>query len=508
MSRHRQTILVVLVLLATTALVVSGRGVRSRLGELERRVVTELGARGLAMSVAPRLGITVTGGVRLRGLEGEWRASWGTARLVLEEVRLGTRGPSTPILGADVDELHVNGGHLTITLHDGRIESGAPKERAAVERPSDGDKTETPPGAPQGETDAPAAGGTRLSLGLLSMNNSTLRVIGTGSEDLLATGLELELDGLAWGGSTADGIGLSWDHGHYRAQHIQTGAREWSQSLTGDIRFDPARGRLELTRAGDTQSGTPSVTVGFATEGADILYDLALDDASFDVGGWLGAEPASDNTEPADDGPVFSLLPRPSGMDVVAGGTEAPVNGRFGPGRIRFSGSSTAPSVAGLNGGGTVSVATGTMGAMPLSREIESRIVSLPLVGRPYETVNVGFSISDGVVAIRPFAVMVEGGSLCVEGTVELASGQLNLATRLRFARDLFSATGRTGSALTALTDADGVTVVPLRMQGTWADPEIEIGLEADEITALFETGDDERRSRLLFQTFPSCPST
>ena len=102
--------------------------------------------------------------------------------------------------------------------------------------------------------------------------------------------------------------------------------------------------------------------------------------------------------------------------------------------------------------------------------------------------------------------VRVGAGSICAEGDFDFQSGSLSSMTLLlRFPRDALRARGRTGAVLNALTDGDGLTTIPIRLENSIENPTVELGLDSSDIAALIESRGDGQEITLELESFPRC---
>jgi hypothetical protein len=104
------------------------------------------------------------------------------------------------------------------------------------------------------------------------------------------------------------------------------------------------------------------------------------------------------------------------------------------------------------------------------------RILGKPLItGTAYEVTDMNFTLADGVARIEPFGLVMLNLQITGGGTVSLA-GPLNLRLDIKLPRELVDI-GILDGMVDAMTDPEGWTTIPFRVEGTTGDPDVDIDM-------------------------------
>jgi hypothetical protein len=125
-----------------------------------------------------------------------------------------------------------------------------------------------------------------------------------------------------------------------------------------------------------------------------------------------------------------------------------------------------------LRAEGTVTLAPGTLPAIPAMRGIDRALSKTVLVEWPYKATPVRFTLDDDTVTLAPFRIESELARVEVTGAAALA-GTLDLAVSLATPLDGVRVDGLNSRALASLADSTGWASIPLRISGTLDEPRI-----------------------------------
>ena len=178
----------------------------------------------------------------------------------------------------------------------------------------------------------------------------------------------------------------------------------------------------------------------------------------------------------------LDLRQEPPSYHLEAGGSfdldsfvNAEGSGGFGPAAVSISLDGVGPDPADARGGGALRMEAGTIPAFPMVAKIE-RILGKPLItGTAYEVTDMNFTLADGVARIEPFGLVMQNLQITGGGTVSLA-GPLNLRLDIKLPRELVDI-GILDGMVDAMTDPEGWTTIPFRVEGTTGDPDVDIDM-------------------------------
>lgn len=151
----------------------------------------------------------------------------------------------------------------------------------------------------------------------------------------------------------------------------------------------------------------------------------------------------------------------------------------FGNGKLEFEIDGDGSARGGPRGRGSLAVAAGTLGNMPLLAGVENLLVGTRLVGRPYSAFTVPFKLDDGDnLTLAPFAIEAGSLRLAAYGKVDL-EGPLELHLELSLPRGEVSVKEMPDEVLEALTDVDGRVKLQIRIAGTIDKPAVRFDTRA-----------------------------
>jgi|CXWL01.1.fsa_nt_gi hypothetical protein len=359
--------------------------------------------------------------------------------LRLTDGRLTARAESAAVdqrlLGLLTGRLNV----AAIRLLDPKVEvtwDAAPAPRArALSRAAPASTAEAPAAAGSGAT----AGRWTLAVGVerVVLENGTfvMRDDGAADELVRVEGLDLELTGLAIApGAKSAVAGLTGD-GKVRAERLLAAGVEATE-VRGTLAF--AGGHLLVSKL-----ALPTTYGPLGIEALDL--DLGRDPYAYTLDG--GGTPLA----------TRELLGAAAG---------------FGDGTLQFAVAGDGSPRGGPRGKGTLAVAAGKLGSLPLLAAVEGLLAGTEIVGRPYEPFVVPFDVDGERLTLRPFALVAGNLRLGAEGRVD-AAGPLDLHLELSLPRADVAVAEIPNEVLEALTDVDGRVKLPLSVRGTLDAPKV-----------------------------------
>lgn len=162
----------------------------------------------------------------------------------------------------------------------------------------------------------------------------------------------------------------------------------------------------------------------------------------------------------------------------LAGGGDPLVTARllgaasgFGNGKLEFEITGDGSPKGGPRGRGSLAVAGGKLGEMPVLASLELLLAGTGIIGRPYEPFVIPFRLDDGdKVTLEPFVLVAGSLQLRTYGRVDLA-GPLDLHLEVSLPREDVTVKEIPREVLEALTDVDGRVKLPILIAGTIDQP-------------------------------------
>jgi hypothetical protein len=142
----------------------------------------------------------------------------------------------------------------------------------------------------------------------------------------------------------------------------------------------------------------------------------------------------------------------------------------FGDGTLRFAFAGDGSPKGGPRGDGSIAVAAGTLGDLPLLSAVELILAGTELVGRPYQPFVIPFTLDGDYLTLGRFTVDAGGLAVHVGGLVDL-TGPLDLQVEITLPREDVDVAEIPKEVLEALTDVDGRVKLPIRIRGTLEAP-------------------------------------
>jgi len=290
---------------------------------------------------------------------------------------------------------------------------------------------------------APLGAAVAVEVRSLRMVDGSLSLVDAAGATTAIRGLDLELRDLEIEGEEA--LAGIRGRGSLRAAQLESGDLT-ATALSAEL--EAGDGRLLLTELGFS---TPSAEV----RGASLTTDLTQVPYTYE----LAAAGAMD-------------------LDVFLSGSGAAEGGKAGPATVRLDVTGVGPDAERVRGSGSVRLEPGAFPAPPLIRQIESVVGEALLSGRPYEAVEIPFSIDGERVEVGDFELVSQDLTLGGAGRIDL-SGPLAMRLRLTAPRAGIKADSLGSDVLDGLTGADGRVALPLRVRGSLESPRVEPDLDA-----------------------------
>lgn len=143
----------------------------------------------------------------------------------------------------------------------------------------------------------------------------------------------------------------------------------------------------------------------------------------------------------------------------------------FGNGKLEFEITGDGSPKGGPRGRGSLAVAGGKLGEMPVLAGLELLLAGTGIIGRQYEPFVIAFRLDDGdKVSLDPFVVAAGNLRLGAYGRVDL-SGPLDLHLEVSLPREDVTVKEIPREVLEALTDVDGRVKLPILIGGTIDKP-------------------------------------
>jgi hypothetical protein len=288
------------------------------------------------------------------------------------------------------------------------------------------------------------------------------------SDRLAVEGLALELERIELGDGIADvaatrsetgGAGrpltvavveAASARGRFRAATIRS----------GDVRATEARGDLEVEAAVIRVVGARFFIEGSEYE-ADASIDLSVQPFLFEV---------EIRGELVDLGALVAAIGR----------REPPTSGPgFGPGRLVYAGAGVGPGFGGITGEGSLALATGTLGGVPLDGSLET-ILGAILDDTRYEPTEIHFRNRGRAFEIEPATLVTDRGEITAAGSVDL-DGDIDLRGRLLLREGGLGLLLQMvlGDPAVLQVEHDGRLSVPYRVTGPSRDPSLAVDTDA-----------------------------
>jgi len=401
---------------------------------LSRAVLAALSGPDLELD-ADSVRLSVLRGVLLKDVKVRARLEGGVFDLAAKELRLSHRLWRLLAGEVAVDEI------VVVEPVAAVIWDAPSRVQAAGRAPAKAQTLPEPPPPPAAGKDS----GLTLAMKIerLALEDATFAMSEQGTEGDMVRfeGLDFELGGL----QTTPGMplvaGLS-AKGEVNAEKFYGGGVE-GQGVHGDITI--ADGHLLISSLDlPTDFGTIEVP--------RLDLDLARDPYVFSLKG-LG-NPLRTN----------QLLGAASG---------------FGDSKLEFEAEGDGSPKGGPRGRGSLAVAAGKLGEVPILSGLEVLLVGTDVIGRPYGAFVIPFELADGdKVTLAPFAIEAGNLRLVVSGLVDMA-GPLKLHLEISIPRADIKTKEIPREVLDALTDTDERVKLQIVVAGTLDKPALRYDTKA-----------------------------
>lgn len=142
----------------------------------------------------------------------------------------------------------------------------------------------------------------------------------------------------------------------------------------------------------------------------------------------------------------------------------------FGDGTLSFELDGDGSPRGGPRGRGSLEVAAGALGDLPVLAAVEQLLVGTEVVGRSYRPFAIPFALDGDLLTLEPFAVEADNLRLSASGSVDLG-GPLALRLEVALPRRDVEVKEIPWEVLEALTDVDGMVKLPILLSGTIEAP-------------------------------------
>jgi hypothetical protein len=400
--------------------------------ELGRAILSRLGASADLEIEAEGFHLNLLKGVELAGVRVAGQLPAGAVTATADQLVL--KHQFWPLLGGKVvvDEIVLE--RPVVALY------------STAEAVPQGAEPAAPPPVEEG---ASATGEAATSGGGLALNIESFRIVDGSltlhppegadpAETTEVRGLNLELRQLALDpGASSAILGLSAS-GDIAADEVRTGTTTASD----------AKGRLVLAdghfRVED---------FGLATApGRVVVGELDVD---------LTTDPYTYALQAAGD---------PLNTNLLLGAAK---DGGFGAAHLAFEARGDGSETGNLLGGGTLTLDPGKLPLMPILEQLELLFSDTRIIGADYLPSEIRFGLRGDELKIEPFEIVAGQLTLGAFGTVNFATGAMDLHLTVNAPRGELELADVPKEILEALTDAEGRTHLPVLVGGSELSPKV-----------------------------------
>jgi len=229
-------------------------------------------------------------------------------------------------------------------------------------------------------------------------------------------------------------------------------------NLQSQVKLDHGVIRLEPFTS-DVYGGKQSGSIIIDTRPAVTTYSAALDLMSVDANQFLSSVT-----------PLQKVLYGALGVN----------------GKVNFSGSEGSRIARSLNGKLGLNLQNGKLANVDLLSQLANigKFLQAGRTSEPYTNITKmagDFTIQNGVARTNNLVATIEGGSLSAAGAVDMATQQLDMDVTAVLSPEMSQKVGGTsigGYANTALANAKGELVMPVKITGTFSSPRVAPDLE------------------------------
>jgi hypothetical protein len=146
--------------------------------------------------------------------------------------------------------------------------------------------------------------------------------------------------------------------------------------------------------------------------------------------------------------------------------------GGLGAGAVQVTADGAGALSKDLRARGAVTLAPGTLPAIPALRGIDRVLSKSVLVERTYKATPVSFTLANDTLTLTPFTIESELARLSADGSAGLR-GSLNFDVALATPVEGIRIDGVASKVLATLADSSGWVAIPLHLSGTLEDPRV-----------------------------------